>query len=126
MKHPQSDESAWQACVVRDREVTGMGWIIAGELRFMHQRQSLSRCWARWRPSIRHARDGSATGGARRKGGRSDDGCPARYPIAEPTRSAGSPVRVFGALPNRDLPPVAACVMGVQNITDNPHPRISQ
>jgi len=39
MPHPQSDDSAWQACVVRDREVTGMGWIIAGQLRFMHQRR---------------------------------------------------------------------------------------
>ena len=26
MQHPESDDAAWQACVVRHREVTGMGW----------------------------------------------------------------------------------------------------
>jgi hypothetical protein len=39
MQPPQSDDSAWQACVVRHREVTGRaGWVVAGQLRFMHQR----------------------------------------------------------------------------------------
>lgn len=44
MQHPQPDDSAWQACVVRRRAMTGL-WvvIVAGWLRFMHQRPNTRR-----------------------------------------------------------------------------------
>ena len=40
MQYPQSDDSAWQACVVRRWAMTGL-WvgIFTGWLRFMHQRR---------------------------------------------------------------------------------------
>jgi len=42
MQQPQPDDSARQACVVRRRAMRGL-WvgIVAGWLRFMHQRQSV-------------------------------------------------------------------------------------
>jgi hypothetical protein len=41
MQHPQSDDSAWQVHIVRHREVTGVrAGIVAGQLRFMHQRRA--------------------------------------------------------------------------------------
>src|SRR5258705_12145528 len=44
MQHPQPDDSARQACVVRRRAMRGL-WvgIVAGWLRFMHQRPEVRR-----------------------------------------------------------------------------------